>query len=132
MSIDRIADLLQFGINLKLSGPAEDRYYAQRLKFFIMECEGFDAESEDDEYIDIYLMTEKVLTVRVKNSILTFEPLTEASYDGIMVTLEFVANMHELVQEDYKKSGDIEKEFVQTVILEESEEEDTDDDFDWI
>ena len=131
MSIDRIADLLQFGINLKLSGPAEDRYYAQRLKFFIMECEGFDAESEDDEYIDIYLMTEKVLTVRVKNSILSFEPLSEASYDGIMVTLEFVANMHELVQEDYKKSGDIEKEFVQPVILEESEE-DTDDDFDWI
>ena len=131
MSIDRIADLLQFGINLKLSGPAEDRYYAQRLKFFIMESEGFDAESEDDEYVDIYLMTEKVLTVRVKNSILTFEPLTEASYDGIMVTLEFVANMHETVQEDYKRSGDIEKEFIHPAILEESEE-DTDDDFDWI
>jgi hypothetical protein len=48
-----------------------------------------------------------------------------------MVTLEFVANMHELVQKDYKKSGDIEKEFAQPVILEESEE-DTDDDFDWI
>ena len=97
-----------------------------------MESEGFDAESEDDEYVDIYLMPEKVLTVRIKNSTLTFQPLTEASYDGIMITLEFVANMHESVQEDYKRSGDIEKEFVQTVILEESEEEDTDDDFDWI
>jgi|TARA_E500000318_G_C3563006_1_gene214365 hypothetical protein len=131
MTIDKIADLLKFGINLKLSGPAENRYYAQRLKFFIMETDGFDAESEDDEHVDIYLMTEKVLTVRVKNSILTFEPLSEASYEGIMVTLEFVANMHETVQEDYKRSGDIEKEFVRPTILEESEE-DTDDDFDWI
>jgi len=131
MTIDKIADLLKFGINLKLSGPAENRYYAQRLKFFIMETDGFDAESEDDEHVDIYLMTEKILTVRVKNSILTFEPLSEASYEGIMVTLEFVANMHETVQEDYKRSGDIEKEFVRPTILEESEE-DTDDDFDWI
>ena len=131
MTIDKIADLLKFGINLKLSGPAENRYYAQRLKFFIMETDGFDAESEDDEHVDIYLMTEKVLTVRVKNSIFTFEPLSEASYEGIMVTLEFVANMHETVQEDYKRSGDIEKEFVRPTILEESEE-DTDDDFDWI
>ena len=54
MTIDKIADLLKFGINLKLSGPAENRYYAQRLKFFIMETDGFDAESEDDEHVDIY------------------------------------------------------------------------------
>lgn len=133
MSIDRIADMLQFGINLKLSGPAEEKYYAQRLKFFIMECDGFDAESEDDEFIDIYVMTEKVLTVRIRNSTLTFQPLSESSYDGIMLVLEFIANLHEKVQKDYKKIDLVENEFdTLTTTIEESVEEDSDDDFEWI
>ena len=131
MSIDKIESLLKFGINLKLSGQPEDRYYAQRLKFYIMEQESFDAESEDDEFIDIYVLTEKALRVRVADSILTFEPLTEASYDGIMVVLELVANLHEIVQEDYKKSGLVENEFEALTIIEDSEE-DSDDDFEWI
>ena len=132
MSIDKIESLLRFGINLKLSGQTEDRYYAQRLKFYIMEQESFDAESEDDEFIDIYVLTEKALRVRVVDSILTFEPLTEASYDGIMVVLEFVANLHEIVQEDYKKSGMVENEFEELTITEDSEEGSDDDDFEWI
>ena len=132
MSIDKIESLLRFGINLKLSGQTEDRYYAQRLKFYIMEQESFDAESEDDEFIDIYVLTEKALRVRVVDSILTFEPLTEASYDGIMVVLEFVANLHEIVQEDYKKSGMVENEFEELTITEASEEDSDDDDFEWI
>ena len=131
MSIDKIADLLQFGINLKLSGADEEKYYAQRLKFFIMEQDGFDAESEDDEFIDIYVLAEKVLTVRIRKSTLTFQPLSEASYDGIMIVLEFVANLHEIVQKDYKKSTWVENEFDTLTTIEESEE-DSDDDFEWI
>jgi hypothetical protein len=131
MSIDKIADLLQFGINLKLSGADEEKYYAQRLKFFIMEQDGFDAESEDDEFIDIYVLAEKVLTVRIRKSTLTFQPLSEASYDGIMIVLEFVANLHEIVQKDYKKNTWVENEFDTLTTIEESEE-DSDDDFEWI
>ena len=52
--IDKFKDMLDFGINLKLSGPTEDRYYCQRLRYYIMEQEDFDAESEDDEVIDIW------------------------------------------------------------------------------
>ena len=49
MSLDKFADMLKFGINLKLSGPDEDRYYAQRLRFYIMEMDDYDCESENDQ-----------------------------------------------------------------------------------
>ena len=59
--IDKFKDMLDFGINLKLSGSAEDKYYCQRLRYYIMEQEDFDAESENDEVIDIWFMHEKTL-----------------------------------------------------------------------
>jgi len=133
MSIDRFADMLQFGINLKLSGPQEDRYYAQRLKYYIMDQEMFDAESEDDVHVDIYLAGEKELRVKIKNSTLKFEPLGDATYDCIMLVLKFVADMHDIVQEDFEKEGDIEFEYKNRP-QQKFVEEESDDDFDdeWI
>ena len=106
MSLDKFADMLKFGINLKLSGDDETRYYAQRLRFYIMEMEDFDCESENDEDLDIYLNTECVLKVKIKNSILTFEPAAGDAYDAIMVVLSFVSTCHDIVQEDFKKVND--------------------------
>ena len=54
----RFEDMLKFGINLKLSGPDEDRYYVQRLTHFLMSLENLDAETEDDETILVYYKTE--------------------------------------------------------------------------
>ena len=72
MSLDKFADMLKFGINLKLSGPDEDRYYAQRLRFYIMEMDDYDCESENDQDLDIYYRSQCVLKVNVNNSILTW------------------------------------------------------------
>lgn len=129
--IDKFKDMLDFGINLKLSGPAEDKYYCQRLRYYIMEQEDFDAESENDEVIDIWFMHEKTLKIHIKDSILSFEPVTDNSYEAIMVVLSFVSGLHEIVQEDFKKLDNSFDDFKPVVIEEEEAEEDSDD-FEWI
>lgn len=136
MSIDRFADMLRFGINLKLSGPREEKYYAQRLRSYISETEDYDAESENDETIDIYFFNEKTLRVRVKKSTLTFEPLTGDSYDPIMLVLQFISEYHEQVQEDFKNTDEELDNLRKKAAFQSSnfvsDEEDSEEDSEWI
>ena len=67
MSLDKFADMLKFGINLKLSGNDENLYYAQRLRFYIMEMEEFDCESENDQDLDVYYKNQCVLKVKIND-----------------------------------------------------------------
>ena len=127
----RFEDMLKFGIGLKLSGPNEDKYYTQRLAHFIRGKDDFDAETENDEEISIYIKSELSLLIKIEDSVLTFDPLENSSYDGIMVVLEFVANMHQSVQEDFLREGEIEDEFFHPDTSECSDEEESDD-MDWI
>ena len=128
----RFEDMLKFGINLKLSGPEEDKYYVQRLTHYLMALENCDAETENDETVLVYYKTEASLQVKVKNSTLTFNPLTEACYECIMCVLDFVANLHTLVQEDFKKEGYIHNEFSNETFTEDESSEDDSDDLEWI
>ena len=128
--IEKFKDMLDFGISLKLSGPDEDRYYCQRLRFFIMELEDLDADSEDDEVVSIWFRNENVLNVKIESSTLTFHPVTDASYEAIMVVLNFVSTMHDIVQEDFKRLEEDYEDFKPTPDLE--DEEDDSDDFEWI
>jgi hypothetical protein len=127
---DKFSDMLKFGISLKLSGPDEDKYYAQRLRFFIMELEDLDATSEDDEVIDIWLMNELSLKVVIKESTLTFDPVTETSYDCIMAVLQFISLCHDEVQKDYLRDEEVISSELPIMVEEEPEEES--DDFEWI
>lgn len=134
MSLDKFTNMLQFGINLKLSGKQEEKYYAQRLRFYLMEMELFDAESEDDINVDIYYCGEKSLIVNIEDSVLSFEPVSESSYDCIMAVLSFVSYMHDIVQKDFKSKGEIEDEFepVPACVEEDSEDEESSEDMEWI
>jgi len=132
MSLDRFADMLKFGINLKLSGSNEDKYYAQRLRFYIMELEDFDCETENDEDLSVYFSHECVLSVSVRDSVLSFEPREGDSYEAIMVVLGFISQYHDIVQEDYKKEQIVDEEVLRKVPLPIEEEDSDDDDFEWI
>ena len=127
----QFTELLKFGINLKLSGPIEDKYYTQRLSHFIMSMPDYDADTEDDENLNVYLKTELILSVQIKDSTLTFNPVSESAHDGILVVLDFVANLHTMVQDDFLREGYIEGEFSEEQFSEEIEE-DSNDDFEWI
>lgn len=132
MSLDKFADMLKFGINLKLSGDDETRYYAQRLRFYIMEMEGFDCESENDEDLDIYFESQCVLKVKLTDSVLTFEPAAGDAYEAIMVVLGFVSHFHDIVQEDFKKDQIIDEEILRKATSPVEEESSDEDDFEWI
>ena len=134
MSLDRFSDMLKFGINLKLSGSDEDKYYTQRLRFYIMEMDGFDCETENDMDLKIYLLGENILNVNIYDSVLTFDPETEESYDGIMAVLSFVSEYHDIVQEDFKKSSNFREEDLvrKSLSIEEDSSDDSDDDYEWI
>jgi len=134
MSLDKFSDMLKFGIHLKLSGSDEDKYYAQRLRFYIMEIDGFDCETENDVDLKIYFLSEKILNVNIYDSVLTFNPQAEESYDGIMAILSFVSEYHDIVQEDFKKSSNFREEDLirQSLPIEEDSSDDNDDDLEWI
>lgn len=132
MSLDKFADMLKFGINLKLSGDDETRYYAQRLRFYIMEMEDFDCESENDEDLDIYFESQCVLKVKLTDSVLTFEPAAGDAYEAIMVVLGFVSHFHDIVQEDFKKDQIIDEEILRKATSPVEEESSDEDDFEWI
>jgi hypothetical protein len=123
----RFTEMLRFGINLKLSGPNEDKYYMQRLCHHISISPDFDADTEDDEHLRIYFKNELVLIVTITNSTLTFAPQTESSYDGILVVLDFVANLHQIIQDDFLREGYIDGEFPEEIISEQQSDEDSDD-----
>jgi hypothetical protein len=133
MGLDKFSDMLKFGINLKLSGSDEDKYYAQRLRFYIMEMDGFDCETENDMDLKIYLLGENILNVNIYDSVLTFDPEAEESYDGIMAVLSFVSEYHDIVQEDFKKSFNFrEEDLIRRSLPIEEDSSDDDDDFEWI
>ena len=132
MSLDRFADMLKFGINLKLSGSNEDKYYAQRLRFYIMELEDFDCETENDEDLSVYFSHECVLSVSVRDSVLSFEPREGDSYEAIMVVLGFISQYHDIVQEDYKKEQIVDEEVLRKVPSPIEEEDSDDDDLEWV
>jgi hypothetical protein len=96
-----------------------------------MSIPDYDADTEDDENLCVYYKTEFILKVRISDSTLTFEPESEFAYDGILVVLDFVANLHTMVQDDFRREGYIEGEFSDEIFSEEIEEN-SDDDFEWI
>lgn len=132
MSLGRFSDMLKFGIKLKLSGSDEDRYYAQRLRFYIMELESFDCETENDENLNIYFNNECVLGVSIRDSALSFEPKESDSYEAIMAVLGFISQFHDIVQEDYKKEQIVDEEILRKATLPSEEEDSDEDDFEWI
>jgi hypothetical protein len=42
-SLDKFSSMLRFGINLKLTCEEEEKYYCQRLRYWIQEQDYFDA-----------------------------------------------------------------------------------------
>jgi hypothetical protein len=126
--------MLRFGINLKLTCEEEEKYYCQRLRYWIQEQDYFDAESENDLSIDIYVMNELSLKVKIVNSTLKFEPLEESSYECIMLVLQFISEMHDKVQEDFKKDDQISEELLRKSFhaLNKDDDDEDSDDMEWV
>lgn len=125
---EMLSNLLNFGVNLKLDSEEEGKFYALSFSAWMMQQEDFDATLLPDERVEIYYFSELVMSVKITNSTLTLEPLTESCFEAVMMVLKFISEQHEFTRNEFTKLG------IREVDLEEaeSEEQDSDEDSEWI
>ena len=125
---ETLSNLLNFGVNLKLDSDEENKFYALSLSAWLMQQEDFDATLLSDEKIEIYYYSEHVMSIKIKNSTLTLDPITESCFEAVMMVLKFISERHELTRNEFTKLS------IREVDLEEaeSEEQDSEDDSEWI
>jgi hypothetical protein len=102
-----LSNLLNFGINLDLKTNKENQYYAQCFTAWMMQQEDFDAHLASDEDIEVYYLAELVLMVKIKDSTLTIEPVTESCFDAVLMILRFVTERHEDIMKEFNKLSTI-------------------------
>ena len=73
-----------------------------------MQQEDFDAHLVSDEDIEVYFSAELVMMVKIANSTLTIEPVTESCFDAVLMVLRFVSERHEDIMKEFKKLNTIE------------------------
>ena len=98
-----LSNLLNFGINLDLKTNKENQYYAQCFAAWMMQQEDFDAHLASDEDIEVYYLAELVLMVKIKDSTLTIEPVSESCFDAVLMILRFVSDRHEDIMKEFSK-----------------------------
>ena len=123
---EMFSNLLNFGINLNLNSEKENLYYAQRFAAWMMQQEDFDAHLASDKDIEVYFSAELVMMVKIANSTLSIEPVTESCFDAVLMVLKFVSERHEQIMKEFKKLSTIETS------VDVDEDEDSEDDLEWI
>ena len=123
-----ISNLLNFGINLNLSSPEENKFYALSFAAWMMQQEDVDATMLNDEDIEIYSHAELTMIVTIKDSTLTLKPITESCFDAVLMILRFVSEMHDDTKKEFKKLNTVKMDLVE----EAHEDEDSEDDLEWI
>lgn len=121
-----LSNLLNFGIKLDLNSERENLYYAQCFAAWMMQQEDFDAHLATDEDIEVYFSAELVMMVKIANSTLTIEPVTESCFDAVLMVLRFVSERHEEIMKEFKKLNTIETS------VDVDDDEDSEDDLEWI
>ena len=123
-----ITNLLTFGINLNLSSPEENKFYALSFAAWMMQQEDVDATMLNDEDIEIYSHAELTMIVTIKDSTLTLKPITESCFDAVLMILRFVSEMHDDTKKEFKKLNTVKMDLVE----EAHDDEDSEDDLEWI
>ena len=108
-----ISNLLNFGINLNLSSPEENKFYALSFAAWMMQQEDVDATMLNDEDIEIYSHAELTMIVTIKDSTLTLKPITESCFDAVLMILRFVSEMHDDTKKEFKKLNTVKMDLVE-------------------
>lgn len=112
-----LKNMLEFGIDLALSGEEENIFYASEFALFMQSQKDFDSTMNSETEIEIYNHDEYVICVTIKDGILMIEPKQEeGSFDAVLMVLKFISEQHEEVKERFRKlsteesSGDNDEE----------------------
>lgn len=133
---EAIADLNNFGIDLKLEEYEDEVFYASAIKeWFILNCE-YEVYTIDEREFGVELEGENIATIYIQNSVLAIRPIGENPYGVLLDVLEFVAQCHKKTVAALEKLKELtfeEEDFAEDVIEETdpASEEDSDD-WEWI
>lgn len=92
--IDKIQDLGNFGINLKIKDYYCQEFYCESLKRWLEEEKGYQAYSTGEMRFIVERQVIGLLTVYILDGILRFELAEGDPYDVLMDVLDFVAKKH--------------------------------------
>lgn len=135
--INKIEDLKNFGIDLKLESAEMEVFYVKSMRYFFDEKDFLFCHQVSDLELEISDDFEPVATVFVKDSVLRIMPLGEDPYAVLMEVLEFVATLHKPTIELFKSIEESTGEppvVKATLVSHVGSEEDSNDDFDdeWV
>ena len=91
---EAVADLNNFGIDLKLEEYEDEVFYSSAIKeWFILNCE-YEVYTIDEREFGVELEGENIATIYIQNSVLAIRPIGENPYGVLLDVLEFVAQCH--------------------------------------
>ena len=125
---EMLSNLLNFGVDLKLDSEEENKFYTLSLSAWMMQQQDFDAAMLSDEMVEIYYFAELVMTVEIKDSTLTLQPITESCFEAVMMILKFISERHELTRNEFTKLSIREVNLAEP----ESEEQESEEESEWI
>jgi len=124
-------NMLNFGIDLKMTNIEEEYYFLSRFTDWINE-DGFNvANFVNSTTVEITTKDKLSLIVQVKSSTLTMEPKSDEAQDAIMMVIKFIAEEYDNVRDDFQELVMETKKIVPKK-EEIKKKDDGDDDFEWI
>lgn len=131
--MDKMRDIENFGINLKLEEYEDEVVYCEVLRQWFESKEGYDSYVIDEREfgLDYFSDTgeDSSIAIYIKDSAIRFSPVSGDPYYAVMDVLQFIAELHKDVVRliAVKRRGSEEP-----VVEEESEESSSSEDWEWI
>ena len=138
--VDKIADLENFGIDLKIEDYEGQEFYCETLRRWLEE-KGYQAYSTGDMEFLVEKEAVALLTIFINKGILRFRTEEDNPYDVILDVLDFIAKHHKQTINVYNylnKSGNSTKDWfdgkplINTAKVEEDSEEESEESSEWL
>lgn len=106
---DKLSDLENFGINLKLTDYDAQAFYTEYLRLWLIDSRGWDTIIVDETEFIVEKNMRNVVSIFIEDGILRFKLPAEDVYNVVMDVLDFVAKNHKSVINiyDYLMENDI-------------------------
>ena len=132
--MDKLKDLDNFGIDLKLERYEDEVIYCEVLRQWFESLEQYSSYVIDEREFGLEYISptgeDSSITIYIKDSSIRFAPVVGDPYFAVMDVLEFIAKLHkDVVKLLGERKGFTEPE---DLVEESEEEEETTEDWDWI
>ena len=92
--IDGVSNLINFGIDLKLTSRDAELFYTEALRLWFENNKGYDAFVITDREFTLSMGKGDIASVFIYDSILRIKPVEDDPYEILICLLEFIAEHH--------------------------------------